>query len=68
MLYKKDNSPIYIHKIQRELKSMEKESTYINSQRKLDFYSALTECHTTDSQYCEALMLQNHLITGRYNA
>jgi len=60
LLYKQDNSPIYIHKIQRELKCMEKESTYITSQRKSDFYSASTECQTTDSQYCEALMLQNH--------
>jgi len=60
MLYKQDNSPIYIHKIQRELKYMEKESTYINSQCKLGFYSASTECQTTDSQCCEALMLQNH--------
>lgn len=60
MLYKQDNSPIYIRKIHRELKCMEKESTYINSQRKSDFYSASTECQTIDRQNCEALMFQKH--------
>ena len=60
MIYKQDNSPIYTHKIHTELKCMEKGSTYINSQPKSDFYSASTECQTTDRQYCEALMLQNH--------
>jgi hypothetical protein len=60
LLYKQDNSPIYMHKIWRELKCMEKESIYITSQCKSDFYSASTECQTTDSQYCEALTLQIH--------